>query len=53
MKKIENDNMKKQNERIISLIEELNSTLDLYYEKNIDKDFFSIDKKNLSTYVNS
>ena len=32
MKHINQDNLTKQNERILYLIAELNSTLDLYYE---------------------
>jgi len=33
MKNINQDNLNKNNERVIHLLEELNSTLDLYYEK--------------------
>ncbi len=32
MKNINQDNLAKQNERILCLLSELNSTLDLYYE---------------------
>ena len=37
MKLIDKDKQTKRNERILSLIEELNSAFDLYYEDDIKK----------------
>ena len=36
MKLINQEDLNKKNERITDLLAELNSTLDLYYEKSID-----------------
>ena len=38
MKKINQDNLIKKNERVTHLLTELNSTLDLYYEKVNEND---------------
>ena len=35
---VDEDKLKHQNERVLSLIVELNSTLDLYYENNSEKE---------------
>ena len=37
MKQIDRENLKQKNERILSLLADLHSTLDLYCESNIDK----------------
>tara|TARA_B100000965_G_C19541734_1_gene735898 strand:+ start:1330 stop:1464 length:135 start_codon:yes stop_codon:yes gene_type:complete len=44
MNLINHSNLNKDNERILSLLEELNSTLDLYYERNIEKEVQAIEK---------
>ena len=43
MKQINQEDLNQQNERITYLLAELNSTLDLYYEKSIDTEFVSND----------
>ena len=40
MNPIDNDNLNRRNDRILCLLSELNSTLDLYYEKVVEKDGF-------------
>ena len=44
MKHFNQENQKQQSERINYLVAELNSTLDLYYEKSIDTDIDSNDQ---------
>ena len=43
MKLINQEDLNQQNERITYLLAELNSTLDLYYEKSIDAESASND----------
>ena len=44
MNNIVNESTNLSNERIISLLEELNSTLDLYYEDTHDHEFGNIER---------
>ena len=44
MKLLNQEDLNQQNERIKYLLAELNSTLDLYYEKSIDTEFVSNDQ---------
>ena len=43
MKRFNQENINQQSEQITYLLTELNSTLDLYYEKSIDTDIDSND----------
>jgi len=38
MKNLNQDNINQSNDRILSLVAELNSTLDLYYESDIENE---------------
>ena len=38
MKSINDDNVYQMNDRILHLLEDIHSTLDLYYESDADKD---------------
>ena len=44
MKRFNQENLNQQSERITYLLTELNSTLELYYEKSIDTDIDSNDQ---------
>ena len=44
MKHIDQDNIKNRNEKILILLDELNSTLDLYYETGHKNDFIINEK---------
>ena len=44
MKNIDLDNITQQNERILYLLAELNSALDLYYENRIENEIYSSEK---------
>ena len=44
MKRIDKENLFQNTERIKFLLEELNSTLDLYYDNTIERELVSKDK---------
>ena len=46
MPKIEQDKITQRDDKIVSLLSELNSTLDLYYEQGIEKDVVKLDQRN-------
>ena len=45
MKQTKQDYLKKQDQRFLILLEELNSILDLYYDEPIDKEAISLINK--------
>ena len=50
MKLINQEELNQHNERIIYLLSELNSTLDLYYEKRIDLGLLAMISKSSSKH---